>query len=99
MFLFRPGKDEEPSKVCLLPELCYLTGMTEAQRADFRIMKDVAEFTRLNPERKHEVLRKLIASITDSKEAVQELASWGFSISEKTWQVSNYGHIYIMSLL
>ena len=62
--------------------------MTEAHRADFRIMKDVAEFTRLNPERKHGVLKKLIASIADCKEAVQELARWGLSISEKTWQVS-----------
>ncbi len=27
--------------ICLIPELCMLTGMTDAMRNDFRIMKEV----------------------------------------------------------
>ena len=33
-------------KLCLIPETCLLTGMTDKMRADFRVMKDVAQFTR-----------------------------------------------------
>ena len=35
--------------VKLVPELCFMTGMTDAMRADFKIMKEVGAFTRLNP--------------------------------------------------
>ena len=35
--------------ICLVPELCFLTGLTEAQKNDFRVMKDVADYTRLKP--------------------------------------------------
>ena len=30
-------KDVDPIKICLIPELCFLTGLTDAQRADFRL--------------------------------------------------------------
>ena len=33
----------------LIPELCFMTGMTDAMRADFKIMKEVGAFTRLSP--------------------------------------------------
>ena len=35
--------------VKLVPELCFMTGMTDAMRADFKIMKEVGAFTRLTP--------------------------------------------------
>ena len=38
-----------------MPELCFAVGLTDAQRADFRVMRDVADFTRLSPEKKLEV--------------------------------------------
>jgi len=30
------------NEVALIPELCQLTGLTDAMRADFRLMKDLA---------------------------------------------------------
>ena len=33
----------------LVPELCFLTGMTESMRADFKIMKEVGAITRMTP--------------------------------------------------
>jgi aubergine-like protein len=33
----------------LIPELCLMTGLTDAMKADFRIMKEVGNHTRLNP--------------------------------------------------
>ena len=33
----------------LIPETCIMTGLTDAMRADFKVMKEVGAFTRLNP--------------------------------------------------
>ena len=52
-------KDAEPIKITLVPELCFAVGLTDAQRADFRVMRDVADFTRLTPEKKLEVIGRI----------------------------------------
>ena len=33
----------------LVPELCFMTGLTDVMRADFRIMKELGNYTRLTP--------------------------------------------------
>ena len=35
--------------VFLVPELCNMTGLSDAQRADFNLMKDLAIYTRYIP--------------------------------------------------
>ena len=35
--------------IALVPELCNLTGLTDQMKNDFRVMKDVALFTRVTP--------------------------------------------------
>ena len=35
--------------ICLIPEFCLMTGLTDAMRADFKIMKEVANITRVTP--------------------------------------------------
>ena len=35
--------------IMLVPELCFMCGLTEAQKSDFRIMKRIADFTRIKP--------------------------------------------------
>ena len=47
-----PGPEVDPIKITLVPELCFAVGLTDAQRADFRVMKDVADITRLSAEKK-----------------------------------------------
>lgn len=42
------GKQIE-RKVCLIPELCRMTGLTDEARADFNIMKELAYYTKLEP--------------------------------------------------
>ena len=32
--------------IMLVPELCYMTGLSERQRSDFNLMKDLGEYTR-----------------------------------------------------
>ena len=73
-------KDAPPLEIKLIPELCFLTGMTESQRQDFRCMKDVAEFTRQPPEKRRQTLTALLKSILDNKAASQDLGGWGLKL-------------------
>ena len=36
-------------EIRLVPELCYMTGLTDEMRRDFKTMNDIARFTRLSP--------------------------------------------------
>ncbi len=40
----KTGKKKDP--VPLVPELCNMTGLSEAQTNDFRLMQDLAVYTR-----------------------------------------------------
>lgn len=39
-------------EIALIPELCQLTGLTDVMRADFRLMKDLAQIVHTNAEKK-----------------------------------------------
>lgn len=45
--------------ICLVPELCQLTGLTDDQRSNFRLMKDVATYTRITPNQRHAAFKKV----------------------------------------
>ena len=49
--------------VMLVPELCYMTGLTDEMRSDFRIMKEVAQHTRIAPTVRQECLVKFVRNI------------------------------------
>ena len=53
----RKTREEEdvPKNILLVPELCKMTGLTDQMRSDFRVMKDVAQFTRVTPMQRLEV--------------------------------------------
>ncbi|XP_054383729.1 piwi-like protein 1 isoform X5 [Pongo abelii] len=49
-----------PGPAMLIPELCYLTGLTDKMRNDFNVMKDLAVHTRLTPEQRQREVGRLI---------------------------------------
>ncbi|XP_047185101.1 piwi-like protein 1 isoform X2 [Scophthalmus maximus] len=52
-----------PGPALLVPELCYLTGLTDKMRKDFKIMKDLSEHTRLNPDQRQGRLNSFVTNI------------------------------------
>ncbi|KAM4047113.1 piwi-like protein 4 [Anomaloglossus baeobatrachus] len=68
---------DAPRVVHLLPELCYLTGLSSRALTDLRLMKDLSQETQLNPERRQKRLQSLAENIQESREASSELAKWG----------------------
>lgn len=47
-------------EVALVPELCQLTGLTDAMRADFRLMQDLAKIVHTNAEAKIKEIKNLM---------------------------------------
>jgi len=79
--------DGQEISICLIPELCLLTGLTESQRNDFRVMKEVADFTRLKPTIRKERFDEFLKSLTDNKEAMQHWKEWGLKFANQTLKV------------
>ncbi|XP_019476543.1 piwi-like protein 1 isoform X2 [Meleagris gallopavo] len=65
--------------VVLIPELCYLTGLTEKMRNDFNMMKDLSVHTRLSPEQRQREIGKLIDYMKKDECVQKELRDWGLS--------------------
>lgn len=74
------SESEEPRLVCLVPELCTLTGLTDEMRADFRIMKDLASQTRVSPNQRQFSLTQYVKRVKDCPDAMKVLGNWGLSL-------------------
>eukprot|EP00069_Balaena_mysticetus_P005325 bmy_17974T0 len=68
-----------PGPAMLIPELCYLTGLTDKMRNDFTVMKDLAVHTRLTPEQRQREVGRLIDYIHKDDNVQRELRDWGLS--------------------
>ncbi|EDV58944.1 protein aubergine [Drosophila erecta] len=72
------GGNDQP--LMIIPELARATGMTDAMRADFRLMKAMSEHTRLTPDRRIERLRMFNRRLKSSKESTETLKSWNIEL-------------------
>ncbi|XP_062594439.1 piwi-like protein 1 [Saccostrea cucullata] len=96
LLLHRPKKKQLPGgkvpekseAICLIPEFCYLTGLTDELRQDFRVMKDLASHTRVTPEQRVATMRKFINAVNSNPEAKKELTNWGLSFAENTIDIA-----------
>nr|XP_045002148.1 piwi-like protein 4 isoform X2 [Jaculus jaculus] len=69
--------NSEPQVVHLIPELCFLTGLSGQATSDFQLMKAVAEETRLSPLDRQQRLARLADDIQRNQVARFELENWG----------------------
>ncbi|XP_053526435.1 piwi-like protein 4 [Artibeus jamaicensis] len=69
----------EAQMVHLIPELCFLTGLTGQASSDFQLMKAVAEEMRLSPVGRQQRLARLADDIQRNKDARFELETWGLN--------------------
>nr|UAT11568.1 Piwi-like RNA-mediated gene silencing 1 [Cynops orientalis] len=68
-----------PGPIILIPEFCYLTGLTDKMRRDYTVMKDLSVHTRLTPEQREKQVGKLINYIQRDDNVQKELRDWGLS--------------------
>ncbi|XP_058387642.1 piwi-like protein 3 [Diceros bicornis minor] len=69
-------QDTPHEPVLLVPELCSLTGLTDAMRQDYRVMRDLAVHMRLDPEKRQHELQKFMNTVQKDKSAQKELQLW-----------------------
>ncbi|KAG8236234.1 Argonaute-3 [Ladona fulva] len=81
------GEQETEIEICLIPELCYMTGLTDRMRADYMLMKSVAVYTRITPEKRHQSLLNFIKSVNETPKARELLADWGLSLKNETMEL------------
>jgi len=75
------------SSLFLVPELCLLTGMTDAMRSDFKVMKAVAQHTNKAPLMRLKQIYEMVEKLKSSKDAQSVLNEWGMDITGDWAQV------------
>lgn len=67
--------------VYLVPELCRMTGLTDVQRANFQLMRALADHTRMAAKPRVEKLIKFSQRLRQHKDIVQELKDWDMELA------------------
>ncbi|KAH8262836.1 hypothetical protein KR044_000811 [Drosophila immigrans] len=80
-------KKEDEIRYCLIPELCYLTGIHDEIRADKKLMREISTFTRVSPNQRILALEKYIKNVSDNEDTKQILANWGLSLAKSNANV------------
>lgn len=78
-----PAGGPPPGPAMLVPELCFLTGLTDKMRSDYRIMKDLDSHTKLDPEKRELRLKAFVDSFQRNTEVQAELRKWGISFDKE----------------
>lgn len=71
----------------LVPELCFLAGITDSIRSDFRITKDLSAVTKVNPEQRRTVIRNFIQQVNENEVTKKILSDWGLSLDNDTLDI------------
>lgn len=74
--------------MCLIPELCYVTGLTDEMRSQFTVMKDLAVYTKLAPYQRVAAYKQYVDNINKNPEVKQKLTDWGLTLEANPCQVT-----------
>ncbi|XP_043284504.1 piwi-like protein Siwi [Venturia canescens] len=69
--------------VCLIPELCRSTGLTDAMREDRTMMRELATYTRLDPRGRINRLMSFNKRLHDEPQVVTEFRNWNLQLDNK----------------
>lgn len=61
------GKEDDTSLICLVPELCYITGLDEKLRKNMTTMRSLANITRITANERDMALRKYLDSVNSKR--------------------------------
>lgn len=73
---------------CLIPELCYLTGLTDEMRSNFTVMKDLATYTKLTPHARVGSYKKFLENVNNNEVSKGILADWGLALDSDPSKVT-----------
>ena len=70
-----------------VPEICQMTGLTEAQRADFRLMKEMAQHLHKPPQKRLQEAEALISEMENQRKVKELMGQWGVKIEKKAHEL------------
>lgn len=81
--LQRISGQDEPKEMTfsIIPEICHLTGLSDKMRSDFKLMREIASFTRVTPNQRMTALHQFNENVNKNKDAKEILSSWGLELS------------------
>lgn len=63
-------------KFTLIPELCQATGLTDAMRANFNLMKEMGAITHADAKKRVQECKALIDSFARNEKCKEEMEAW-----------------------
>ena len=73
--------------VLLIPELCYMTGLAEEQRANFQLMSQMAQYTRQDPKTRQESLMRFSSSVSTNQASTDMLDGFKLKFNQELVQL------------
>lgn len=86
-----PKTDANDKTICLVPELCYLTGISDKIKNDYKAMKEIRDVSSLSPYVRNNGIEAFIRKINSTPAAKNELMGWGLELQETTCRID--GHV------
>lgn len=74
---------EKPDVICLIPELCFLTGLSEDIKNDNQLKRELASMARLTPSARVDQLRSLVDTVKSNEKAYKHLTDWGLALEDE----------------
>lgn len=81
------NKRKDNQEIYLVPELCYLTGLTENMRSNFNMMKDMNAKTKGNPAQKLKETQDLIQKILSTPGAKKAIEDWEITLEPEVMRL------------
>ncbi|XP_027627375.1 piwi-like protein 3 [Tupaia chinensis] len=85
-------KDTDREPILLIPELCYLTGLSSEISTKYWVMRDLAAHMRLDPKRRQYELAKFVDSMQKNEAVQKELQFWDLKFDSNCMYIS--GRVY-----
>lgn len=74
--------------ILLIPELSYITGLSDSIRSNYKMMRDLDTITKVAPSRRREDIKLFLEEIKENAIAQEMLSGWGLRLSNDIIQFS-----------
>ncbi|KAG7189003.1 hypothetical protein KM043_008597 [Ampulex compressa] len=78
-----PTGETEEKQILLVPELCYVTGLTNNIRSDFKVMRDLSSITQVSPSNRRDVIKRFVQEVQANEVTKSLLSAWGLYIENE----------------
>ena len=84
----RQRRGGAPEQFYLIPELCRLTGLADEMRSDMRLMRDLSNYTRVDPRGRQTRLMEFSRRMAEAAEAQSSFQEFGLQLERQLVKVT-----------